>query len=166
MSVVLPTPGGPTMATTVGGGWSSGVRSTRGTWRRVWSRSAVRRPCLSARRPDLGAKAWRRDEVRGKRAESKLTDLFVEAVLLLLALALCGLFLVGFCTRLRWSVRLVRLRVHVPREQKGRGEREECEESKQQWWLLCASRVPTSGTINGRFEKMSAPRLGLRYAFT
>ena len=33
--VVLPTPGGPTMATTTGGGSSSGVRLTRGTWRRV-----------------------------------------------------------------------------------------------------------------------------------
>ena len=29
--VVLPTPGGPTTATMTGGGWSSGVRSTRGT---------------------------------------------------------------------------------------------------------------------------------------
>ena len=33
--VLLPTPGGPTMATMTGGGRSSGVRSTRGTWRRV-----------------------------------------------------------------------------------------------------------------------------------
>lgn len=56
--VVLPTPGGPTMATMTGGGSSSGVRLTRGTWRRVWSFSAVRRPCLSARRPDFGAKAF------------------------------------------------------------------------------------------------------------
>lgn len=30
-SVVFPTPGGPTMATMMGGGSSSGVRSTRGT---------------------------------------------------------------------------------------------------------------------------------------
>lgn len=42
--VVLPTPGGPTMATMTGGGASSGVRLTSGTWRRVWSFSAVRRP--------------------------------------------------------------------------------------------------------------------------
>jgi len=34
-SVLFPTPGGPTMATMTGGGTSSGVRSTRGTWRRV-----------------------------------------------------------------------------------------------------------------------------------
>lgn len=56
--VVFPTPGGPTMATMTGGGMSSGVLSTRGTCRRVWSRSTFLRPCLSARLPDLGAKAW------------------------------------------------------------------------------------------------------------
>lgn len=56
--VVFPTPEGPTMATMTGGGRSSGVRLTRGTWRRVWSCSTLRRPCLSARRPDLGAKAY------------------------------------------------------------------------------------------------------------
>jgi hypothetical protein len=55
--VLFPTPGGPTMATIIGGGMSLGVRSTRGTWRRVWSFSAARRPCLSALRPDLGANA-------------------------------------------------------------------------------------------------------------
>jgi len=57
-SVVFPTPGGPTMATMTGGGSSSGVRSTSGTWRRVWSRSTVLRACLSALRPDFGANAW------------------------------------------------------------------------------------------------------------
>ena len=56
--VVLPTPGGPTMAITTGGGSSWGVRSTRGTWSRVWSSSALRRPCCSARRPDCGANAF------------------------------------------------------------------------------------------------------------
>ena len=55
--VVFPTPGGPTIATTTGGGKSSGVLSTRGTCRRVWSRSTFRRPCLSARLPDFGANA-------------------------------------------------------------------------------------------------------------
>jgi hypothetical protein len=57
MSVLLPTPGGPTTATTTGGGSSSGVRSTRGTWSRVWSFSALRRPCRLAFRPEVGAKA-------------------------------------------------------------------------------------------------------------
>ena len=56
-SVVFPTPGGPTIATMTGGGSSSGVRLTRGTWRRVWFRSTVLRACLSALRPDLGANA-------------------------------------------------------------------------------------------------------------
>lgn len=56
--VVFPTPGGPTIATMTGGGVSSGVLSTKGTCRRVWSRSTFLRPCLSARLPDLGAKAW------------------------------------------------------------------------------------------------------------
>lgn len=55
--VVFPTPGGPTMATTTGGGFPCGVRLTRGTWRRAWLCSAARRPCLSALRPDLGANA-------------------------------------------------------------------------------------------------------------
>jgi hypothetical protein len=55
--VLFPTPGGPTTATMTGGGASSGVRSTRGTWRRVCAFSAARRPCLSALRPDLGANA-------------------------------------------------------------------------------------------------------------
>jgi hypothetical protein len=57
--VDLPTPGGPTMATMTGGGSSSGVRLTSGTCKRVWSRSTFLLPWRSARRPDLGAKAWR-----------------------------------------------------------------------------------------------------------
>jgi hypothetical protein len=35
-SVVLPTPGGPAMATMMGGGRSSGVRETSGTCSRFW----------------------------------------------------------------------------------------------------------------------------------
>lgn len=56
--VDLPTPGGPTTATSTGGGSSSGVRFTRGTCRRVWSLSTLRRPCLSALLPDFGANAY------------------------------------------------------------------------------------------------------------
>lgn len=48
------------MAMITGGGTSSGVRSTKGTCSRVWSISAFRLPCLSARRPDLGANACKR----------------------------------------------------------------------------------------------------------
>lgn len=62
--VVFPTPGGPTMAMMTGGGVSSGVLSTNGTCRRAWSRSTFLRPCLSARLPDLGAKAWAREVTR------------------------------------------------------------------------------------------------------
>lgn len=60
--VVLPTPDGPTIATITGGGISSGVRSTRGTCKRVCSRSTFLRPWRSARRPDFGAKAYKENE--------------------------------------------------------------------------------------------------------
>lgn len=107
--VVLPTPGGPTMAITTGGGSSWGVRSTRGTWSRVWSSSALRRPCCSARRPDCGANAFVSGLARGKKKSCNATHLFIVAFLLFFPFSLLFLCL---CTRLRWPVRLVLLAVH------------------------------------------------------
>lgn len=85
--VVFPTPGGPTIATITGGGSSSGVRLTKGTCRRVWSRSALRRPCRSARKPDFGANAYQ--GLRFCYRRSVITAyLFVEAMLLFFPLPL------------------------------------------------------------------------------
>lgn len=109
--VVLPTPGGPTMAITTGGGSSWGVRSTRGTWSRVWSSSALRRPCCSARRPDCGANAFVeiRWDWQEKKKSCNATHLFIVAFLLFFPLSLLFLCL---CSRLRRPVRLVLLAVH------------------------------------------------------
>ena len=56
ISVVLPTPGGPTTATKIGGG-SSGVRSTSGTWCFLTSKSRLRRILRAALTALLGVKA-------------------------------------------------------------------------------------------------------------
>lgn len=74
--VVLPTPGGPTIATMTGGGSSSGVRLTKGTWSRVWSRSTFRLPCRSARRPDFGANAYIKAVRRNDKEMSRMLNTF------------------------------------------------------------------------------------------
>lgn len=55
------TPGGPTTAIMTGGGSSSGVLLTSGTCSLVWSFSAFRLACFSARLPELTANAYRQE---------------------------------------------------------------------------------------------------------